>query len=64
MNMTPYRLSLITKAKATAQNFLGKFLFGESVLTQILPPVKKTQAMHRDLVYDLTTGKKIWLRIH
>lgn len=63
-NQTPYRLSLITNAKATAQNFLGKFFFGDSVVTRILPPVKSTTAMHRDKIFDLTTGKTLWLLTH
>ena len=57
LNQTPYRLSFISKAKASAQNFLGKFFFGDSVLTQILLPVQKPKAMHREKLFDLTTGK-------
>ena len=61
-NQTPYRLSLITKAKATAKDFLGKFFFGNSVLTQILPSVQKTTARHRDKIFNLTTGKTLRLQ--
>ena len=58
-NQTPYRLTLINKAKETAKKFLGKFYFGNNVLTEILPPVIASPTTHRDLDYILESGKKI-----
>ena len=60
VNISKYRLSLFTRAKNKATEFLGKFMFGANILTEVLPPIRHETITPRDERYNISTGKIYW----
>ena len=57
VNQTKCRQAIIQKAKDNATKFLGKFMFGENNLTEVLPPVMREPPTFRDSQFILKKGK-------
>ena len=57
VDQTKCRQAIIQKAKDNATKFLGKFVFGENKLTEVLPPVIQEPATFRDSQFKLEKGE-------